>query len=150
MRIYTQSKSDRWRGTNAVKGVDTTEEHLTALCPSYCCGVPSSLLKPSNRHSCRGSRAGAPVCQGANPTVVVVIHVSRWRLHTSLCAVGQSVCCVCWHVAADASLPGTRTSKTASFLQNQITKCNSHLRDISIVRTTYGENTPTVRGRLKL
>ena len=71
LRIDRQSKSDRYRGMNARKGVDTTEELLTALCSSYCCGVPSST--ETNRHtSCPGSRAGAPVCQRANPTVAVV------------------------------------------------------------------------------
>ena len=51
--IDTQSISDRCRGTNAGKGVDTTEEYLAALCSSYILllGVPSSsLLIPSNNH----------------------------------------------------------------------------------------------------
>ena len=46
--IDTQPKRDRRRKTNAGKRVDTTEEQLTDLCSSYCCGVPA-VVRP---HRC--------------------------------------------------------------------------------------------------
>ena len=49
-------------------------------------------LKPSNRHiSCPGSRAGAPVCQRANPAVAVV----RYSWCRALGFIRAAVGCVC-------------------------------------------------------
>ena len=106
------------------------------MCSSYCyCGVPSSLLKPSNRHILPGLKAGAPVCQRACPTVAVVIHGAALEASyvQRLCVLLGSQRAVCAGMWLQAGLSQARTSKTAYFLQNQITKYREGCWAVSVL-----------------
>ena len=104
-----------------------------------CCGVPSSLLKPSNGHILPGlEESKAPICQRGNPTVAVVIHGAALEASyvQRLCVLLGRQCCVCAGMWLQVGLSQARTSRTASFLQNQITKYREGGNFVS--KTEYG------------
>ena len=86
----TDDTSRRMRVIPVVDGSNNSPFYIIAFgataveCPHQ--------LKPSNRNtSCPGSRAGAPVCQRANPAVAVV----RYSWCRAVCFIRAAVGCVC-------------------------------------------------------
>ena len=134
---------------------------MTAVLQLATAVVCPHQLKPSNRHTCcPGSRAGAPVCQRANPAVAVVRY--SWcraggfirAAVGCVCAVGQS-CAVCvLAMRLQVGLSQARTTSKLHISSKKITKITKvgipTYAIFRYVRTTYGENIPTARGRLKL
>ena len=101
-RCGCKTTDDTSRRTRVISGVDRSNNS-----PFYIIAFGATAvecphqLKSSNRHtSCPGSRAGAPVCQRANPAVAVVRYswcraVGFLRAAVGcVCAVGLA-CAVC-------------------------------------------------------
>ena len=87
------------------------------------CALIAAETKQQTHVFCPRSRAGAPGCQRANPTVAVDIHGAALEASyvQQLCVLLGSHCGVCASMRLQVGLSQARTSKTASFLQNHIT-----------------------------